>query len=187
MEKVVVKPDSLAAILVVNRELEEVAEAFRLQPRVNFVVSFENYLEFIDKELNNGNYLSLPVKTLKAHIANYKNTKSVTSGAFLRRAFFKDVSMGILKEIFFAERDRKGSSCITHTIEDMNNVKEDFVLNLYKENVTDKLKSELIKRISVKGYQISFPISEQNLFAFKYALALEYCANVGETSWSFNK
>lgn len=187
MKKVVVRPDSLAAMLVVNRELEEVAEAFRLQPKVNFVISFENYLQFIDEELNCGNYLSLPITTLKKHVVNYKNNKSATSGAFLRRAFFKDVSMGIMKELFFAERERKGSSLISHVIEGMEDVGEEFVKTLCKECITEDMKRDLIKRISNKRYPISLPISEKNMFAFEYALVLDYCANVGKTSWSFNK
>lgn len=187
VKKVVVRPDSLAAMLVVNRELEEVAEAFRLQPHVNFVITFENYLEFIDKELNSGDYLSLPITALKRHIANYKNIKSTTSYAFLRRAFFKDLSLGVMKELFFAEKEKKGSSYITHVIEDMEDVGGEFIETLYEKHITEEMKIELIKRISKKRYPISFPISEKNVFAFKYALVLDYCANMGKTSWSFNK
>lgn len=183
---VVVGPDSLASILVVNRELEEEAEAFRLQPRVNFQINFNNYLEFIDKELNYGRYLCIPMTALKAHVANYQNKQSPTAYAFLKRAFFKDLCMGVMKEIYFAEKDGKEVSKISHVIEGTPMRGLDFIEKMYKEKVTVTMELDLIKRISNKRYPIPYPISERNIFAFKYALVLDYCASMGETGWSFN-
>lgn len=183
---VVVKPDSLASILVVNRELEEEAEAFRLQPKVNFVIDFDNYLEFIDKELNMGKYLALPMKALKTQTANYQTTKSKTAYTFLKRAFFKDLCLGMMKELYFAEKDRKTVSYITHRIEGERLEGSDFIEKMFKEHITDEMQINLIKRISNQRYPIAIPISEKNMFAFKYALVLDYCADVGMTFWSFD-
>lgn len=187
MEKVVVKPDSLASLLVVNRELEEEAEEFRLQPKVNFVVDFNDYLKFIDKELNIGDYLSLPMIVLKKQVKLYQTEKSKASYEFLKRAFFKDMSMAILKELHFAERYGKTVSFITHNISGTMDYQEVLINKIYETQAKEKSEGDLIQKMYKKNYPIAFPVSESNQFALRYAVVLEFYASLGKTDWSFNK
>lgn len=186
MEKVVVKPDSLASILVVNRELEEEAEEFRLQPKVNFIVNFNDYLKFIDKELNIGDYLSLPMIILKKQVKLYQTEKSKTAYEFLKRAFFKDMSMAILKELHFAERYRKTVSVISHNITGTMSYKDALITKIYETQAREKSEEDLIQKIDKKNYPIAFPVSESNQFALQYAVVLEFYSSLGKTDWSFN-
>ena len=41
-----VEADCLAALMVMDRELEPVPEPFRMQPDVELIVNFEEYLKF---------------------------------------------------------------------------------------------------------------------------------------------
>lgn len=187
MEKIVVKSDSLASLLVVNRELEEEAEEFRLQPRVNFIVDFDNYLKFIDKELNVGDYLSVPMIVLKKHVENYQTKKSIPSYGVLKRAFFMDMSLAIMKELHFAERHGKTVSCITHNIQGTRSYSDVLINALYEGQAKKHSEEELLKRISKKRYPIQLPVLEANEFALRYAVLLQFSADSGKTDWSFNK
>lgn len=190
MERVVVNESSLAAILVAIRELEEYPEEFRLQKDVNFIVTFKNYMKFIDKELNVGNYLSLPVNVLKKQIRNYQtNSQSERELSFVKRAFFFDMALAVCKELYFAEKVDRPVSNITHNMDDTIVYTDSDIENLYSENFV-KLKDAELKlrnRISKKGYPLPRLISSANELSFKYAILLEDSAISGNTNWSYNK
>lgn len=102
-----VEADRLAALMVLDRNLEPVPEPFRMQPEVELVINFDEYLKFIESLSSNCQLLYFTADALHKAI-NTRNDQS------LLRAFYVDMALAVSKELFFAEYTGKGSTVIRH-------------------------------------------------------------------------
>ena len=85
-----VEADCLAALMVMDRELEPVPEPFRMQPDVELIVNFEEYLKFAQSLPSDSTLLYFPTERLRQSVAA-RNEEALV------KSFYIDMAMAVCK------------------------------------------------------------------------------------------
>lgn len=178
-----VTSDSLATLLLLEKELEPTPEPFRCQPNISFSVDFQEYIAFCTNFLGRENLLATPSKKIHQLLREFRRGSEEAKFG-LWSAFLKDMSFAVMKELYWAESLGKGASCIVHTIQNCSSVLSEADMNLYFANVRELVLPKILTRFSCKDYAYPAQISPKNVKYFKYAVALYYLADQPFT-WSY--
>lgn len=163
-----VEADSLAALMVLDRDLEPVPEPFRMQPDVEVVVNFEEYLKFVQSLPSDATFLYFPTDKLHKSI-EARNEQS------LIKSFYIDVALAVCKELFFAEYYGRGATVIRHEFYDCHNTKG--------ISVMPDTQVLLLHILSEKGFTLPNAISNTNFRHWDYACKLLQDASKEPTRW----
>lgn len=106
---ILVRADSLATLLLLDKSLEPIPEPFRCQKNLCCIVEFEEYCKFLDRYLANVDYLATPTYLLKQYLRDGSEIQ-------LRKAFYKDMAYAVCKELHYAERKHTVATRIIHTL-----------------------------------------------------------------------
>lgn len=163
-----VEADCLAALMVLDRNLEPVPEPFRMQSDVEIVINFEEYLKFIQSLPPDRTFLYFPTDRLCKSIVA-QNEKSLV------KSFYIDMALSVCKELFFAECAGMGATVIRH----------EFYNCCATKNVTILPDTVLLLRhiLSEKGFPLPTPISQKNTRHWEYACKLLQDASKEPTRW----
>lgn len=163
-----VEADCLAAILVLDMELEPLPEPFRMQSDVALTVNFEEYVKFIGTLPDGTHILHSKSDRLKAAVV--ANDESA-----LLKSFYVDMARAVGKELFYAERYGLGATVIRHG----------FYGQYPNKDIPSYGASEEILRtiLQERGFQLPTTISAQNARHWKYACKLLYDASKDPTRW----
>lgn len=163
-----IEADSLAALMVLNRELEPIPEPFRMQPDVEVVVNFEEYLKFVQSLPSNAQLLYFPIDKLHQSIESHNEQSLIKS-------FYIDVALAVCKELFFAEYYGKGATVIRHEFYGCQESKG--------ISVMPDIPLLLMHILSEKGFPLPNVISPTNSRHWSYACKLVQDASKEPTRW----
>ena len=152
----IVKRDRLASILLFDKSYEEYAEPFRKNQSDKFIVTFEEYVGFIDEYLDRRNFLHDSTLVLK-----YWLEKNDTIN--LLKAFYRDMACAVMKDAWYITRPTN----LYHKVEGGLEIP----LDAFKSDYTKTLK-ELIKLADSRGYAYPKEKLKQLESTFKYASIL---------------
>lgn len=163
-----VAADSLAALVVLDRDLEPVPEPFRMQPDVEVIVNFDEYLKFVQSLPMDSAFLYFPMDKLHQSI-EARNEQS------LIKSFYIDVALAVCKELFFAEYYGKGATVIRHEFYDCHDTKG--------ISIMPNTEVLLLHILSEKGFPLPGVISRSNVRHWNYACKLLQDASKEPTRW----
>lgn len=163
-----VEADCLAALMVLDRNLEPVPEPFRMQPDVELVVNFEEYLKFVQSLPGDCTFLYFPTDKLQKSI----ETRAEQS---LLKAFYIDMALAVCKELFFAEYGGKGATIIRHEFYDCQSFKH---IDVHPD--TALLLTHILQS---KNFVMPTTIRADNVKHWEYACRLLQDATAGPTRW----
>ena len=163
-----VEADCLAALMVMDRELEPVPEPFRMQPDVELIVNFEEYLKFAQSLPSDSTLLYFPTERLRQSVAA-RNEEALV------KSFYIDMAMAVCKELFFAEYNGKSATVIRH----------EFCECRAEKSVTVTTDTVLLLShiLSAKGFGLPGTISPRNMQHWNYACKLLQDASKEPTRW----
>ena len=163
----IVDSNYLASVLVLQYDLEpkEYPEPFRMQPSVELVLPFSEYIKFVR---------SLPRKTEWLY---YKTDALQSAGdASLLRAFYYDVALAVGKELYFAEYYHRPATVIRHCFDLSCNQQKQVV-------VTQSAQKTFWLNMMTKQYSFDHNVMSENSQHLAYALKLIQDAQNGPTMW----
>lgn len=180
-----VTEDKLLSVLATNKELELYPEPYRSNGDMELVISFETYVKFIQKYLGVDNYLSTPSLDLQFYLHHSMED-------MLLRCFYKDVAIGIVKEIWYTNTDSQPTK-LTHTVEGCPALGEEYINGMTQAFRADlvKTQAELLKYMTELNYKLP-PVktlkfqSELNYASLLYAMS-KACTKVGYCRWSLER
>lgn len=174
--------DSLAALLLLERDFEPTPEVFRCQPTVIFYVDFQEYINFCSSYLGKTDYLTTPSRELQKLVREYRlGSESAKNSLF--SAFLKDMAFAVCKELHFAEALGKGATNIVHVTESRVLLTQGDI-DKYFVNVAERVFPILLSRLANKGYALPSQISARNAHLFKYAVVMYYLSDQ-PFQWSY--
>lgn len=185
MSVINVTEDNLLSVLATNKELELYPEPYRSNGDMELVISFDVYLNFIQKYLGVDNYLSTPSLDLRFYL-DHDMTDT------LLRCFYKDIAVGVVKEIWYTDVNAQPTK-LTHTVTGCPNLGEAYINGMYQAFTADivKAQDELLKYMNGLNYKLP-PIKtirfrdELNYASLLYAMSLA-CTKVGYCRWSLER
>lgn len=163
-----VEADRLAALMVLDRDLEPVPEPFRMQPDVEIFVNFEEYRKFVQSLPSDDMHLYFPVDKI------HKSMDAHNEQALIK-SFYIDMALAVCKELFFAEYNGKGATVLRHEFYNCNETKS--------ISVTSDTVLLLSHILSEKGFPLPSAISAKNARHWGYACKLLQDAANGPTQW----
>lgn len=169
--------DILATVLILDKRLEPQPEPFRCQPKVHFVISFEEYVKFIRNDLDSGyNWLYTSTKVLLENIRelDQQNTESARQELFT--AFLRDMAFAVMKELCIAEALGKGATRISHTTSLSKTVLDHQDYSRYFANVKSHIEPVIIDYLSRNDYSLR-RVSGPNRYLYEYAITLMFLAD----------
>ena len=167
--------DNLAPLLLLDKQMEETPEPFRMQKDVLLVVSFSEYLKFIDVYLNKVDYLSTPTFILKRYRATQDTNKLYVS-------FLKDMAYCVAKELHYAETYNKSATCFMHTAEDSNILSLQDVEKMYKD-IRSYTEQQLRDYMSARDFSLPKFFREENMSMWHYANILLFFSMAPGNRW----
>lgn len=179
----VVSYESLAVLLLLEKDFEPTPEVFRCQPKVKLTIPFDEYLNFVEYELGVVDFLATPSKELQALVREYR-LGNEDSGKKLFSAFLKDMAFAVCKELYYAESLGKGATSIVHSVHAGTEMSEQDI-ETYFANVVNQVVPKLVKGLSCKDYAMPNQISAQNAIHFKYAVVMYYLSTAPQFYWSY--
>lgn len=185
MSVINVTEDNLLSVLATNKELELYPEPYRSNGDMELVISFDVYLNFIQKYLGVDNYLSTPSLDLRFYL-DHDMTDT------LLRCFYKDIAVGVIKEIWYTDVNAQPTK-LTHTVAGCPNLGEAYINGMHQAFTADivKAQDELLKYMNGLNYKLP-PIKtirfrdELNYASLLYAMSLA-CTKVGYCRWSLER
>jgi hypothetical protein len=184
MNTKVVDYDSLAVLLLLEKQLEPTPEVFRSQPNVTLVVPFEEYISFIELLLGSLDLLATPSETLHHHLREYRLGDRGGARKKLFSAFLRDMSFAVAKEVYYSEQRGKGCTRIIHRLEEGVTLSAQDI-DSYYANVALSTAPAMLTKLSCKGYAMPAQISAPNAYAWKYAVVLNFLSNSIPFYWSY--
>lgn len=158
----------MAALMVLDRSLEPKPEPFRMQPDVEIVIDFGEYLKFVQSLPTGHSFLYFTVDELHQAVEAHNELAPIKS-------FYTDTALAVCKELFFAESYAAGATAIRHgfcDVVDQKGVK-------YDTETADALKLICDKR----GFTLPDRISAPNMKHWAYACTLLQDVRKGPTKW----
>lgn len=171
--------DNLAPILLLDKEMEEIPEPFRMQNNVLLIVSFNEYLAFIKNYLDKVDYLSTPTSMLK----RYVDRNDIPE---LTKAFFRDMAYAVAKELHYAEAVKKEATFIIHEMDCTNVLSTSQVQSMFM-GIKAYTETEIYTYMQAKDFGLPRFFQEKNLFLWQYANVLYYFSKALGNSWVLNK
>ena len=176
---------SLAPLIVVNKRFEETAEVFRCQPKVNFVITFQEYLKFIQYELGENDYLATKTSELKTYLRLYRQDLYRANAELkLFSSFLADIALAIGKELWYAENQGKVGTNITHEVVG-GKILSDEDIEQHFVGTKVEVKAQLFLELENKGYNFVKQISAENMHLFKYAVVAKSLSLNPSEVWSY--
>lgn len=163
-----VEADRLAALMVLDINLEPMPEPFRMQPGVHLVVNFEEYIKFVQGLPTGRSLLYFPVDKLQKLIEAHAEQSML-------KAFYIDMSLAVCKELFFAEYNGRGATVIRHEFYNCHMAKH--------IPVQPDIPSLLTRILQGRGFVLPHEISARNATHWKYACKLLQDASKAPTRW----
>lgn len=166
--KIEAEADRLAALVVMDRNLELIPEPFRMQPDVEVIVDFGEYLKFVQSLPTGHPFLYFKVEEIQQAI-------EVHNELALLKSFYTDMALAVCKELSFAENNGTGATVIRHNFYD---VKE-------QKNIkfTDETGNVLRLISEERGFPIPPRISSVNIPHWAYACKLLQDVRNSPTKW----
>lgn len=158
--------ESLASVMVLNKKLEEYPEPYRGQSDMTLVVSFEQYVRFIDKYLEVTDYLNTPTVYLRSKL-------ELDDEGPLYKAFYKDVACAIMKELWYTHRGGDPTKLV-HTLGDApvyGDFYVDAVLGAYKREVASA-RQDMLDLVEQAGFQFDAGVLYRQQKSVDYASLL---------------
>lgn len=179
-----VDKDALASVLVLDYSLEPVPEAYRCQPGLLLTVSYTDYVDFVFTCLAGHDVLSTPISEFRdlTHRVKLSDDSNELFKKEMFKAFTRDLSLGIFKELYWATRLRQGATRIVHEITcdytlPWKNVEQ------IGRSIRGSARPEIEQRMNLAGYQFNMSkVSPQNEPLLFYALTL-YCTTSMDFVW----
>lgn len=163
--------ECLAALMVLDRSLEPIPEPFRMQPDIEFIVCFDEYVRFLRTLPTGTPLLYFPTDKLQRFVET-RDEQSLT------KAFYIDTALAVCKELFFAEQYGKGAAVIRHGFYGCHDTK-----SIVVEDNTVLALCHILKE---KGFPLSSDISSANARHWRYACKLVQDASKAPTRWVEN-
>ena len=164
-----VSADCLAALMVLDPVLEPQPEPFRMQPDVNLLVNYDEYVRFVSSLPYGSHYLYLPTDTLVSYVDNNEEEK-------LLKYFYIDMAFAVGKELSFASRVGRDATVIQHEFSGCTTTKS---VRLTPDSIN---KLDLI--LSGKGFSVAKDLSPHNKKLWDYACKLFSDAITHPTRWA---
>lgn len=181
-----VKQNYLAPLLVCQKELEEKPLVFRGQPHVNFIVTFNEYLSFIENTQGIKDYLlSNSFGDTKQLLRKYRQCGSETYLNAMYKAFVLDMASAVGKEVWFSDTSSVVGTWITHTIPSASSYSK-ITIDTIVKNIEPSADRILRSWLSAKGYACdNLKISDKNIHLWNYALVLLHSGLRTSQPWSY--
>lgn len=169
----------LAPLLVLDKEMEPIPDPFRMQKNVAFIVSFSEYVKFIDYSLGRVDYLATPTRLLKSYRAKHDNDS-------LYAAYLRDIAFSVAKELHYAETYKKEAAMIVHEKYGAEEIPYTDIERMFKD--THALTENRL-RSYMSSHNFPLPISfrDCNQSYWQYANVLLFFSIAPGNSWCFNR
>lgn len=172
-----VMADSMATIVLLDKNMELIPEPIRMQPSITLSVDFDEYIRFCSIYLGTTDYLSSPTDMIKKYLRDGDRDS-------LLKSFYTDMSHSVCKELHYAEQYDKDATHIYHYIYDATismTVQE--IESLYAQV---RRFTETSLRHYMKDRQFELPqfFRKANRSAWHYANVLKYYSMAPASYWS---
>ena len=174
-----VMSDNLAPILLLDKEMEETPEPFRMQKNVLLIVSFSEYLKFIDNYLDKVDYLSTPTSMLKQYIMHNDTTRLYSS-------FLADMAYAVAKELHYAEKYKKSATMLVHDVSDAKVNSLSDIENMYKD-IRNFTENNLHQYMGAKDFALPKFFNKDNDILWHYANVLLFFSMAPGKPWIFDR
>lgn len=166
--------ENLAPLYILDKELEEVPDPFRLQGnRITFIVPFREYKRFVSTCLRDVDYLATPTKDLLQYCR-------VDDKVSLYASYLKDMAVAVCKELHYAEKLGKDATHYRHKSEGEAVYDRDF---LHKVTLISDLQGQLREYMAEHDYPLPKYFRENNSELWEYANTLYYFSYNGYNEW----
>lgn len=180
----VLTKDMMASMIVCNRRLEEIPQPCRGQERVQLVIPFYAYIEFIQEYSQLSKYLlSGKFMNVSEQINNVKKTHGEEYKANLYKAFFLDMAVAVGKEVWYSESVlHVVSTQISNRMPGGKEVSKEDVLD-FGMNITG---IQMVQKfMNEQGYEPLVNVSDKNKFQMMY-IGLLVRSAFRQKPWSFS-
>jgi hypothetical protein len=178
MREVYVTSDVMATLFLTDRKMEIRPEPIRMQPSIQLVVGFSEYVDFCRVYLYQRDYLVTSTQEIKAYLDNEDMPA-------LLRCFYKDMAVAVAKELFFAEGYRKGATQFRHTLGTQAiRISKREILETY-DQYSIVAGAFLKQYMGSKGFPFPPSVSSENKFMYAYAMLLGWHGVVLPSRWEY--
>lgn len=166
--------ENLAPLYILNKELEETPDPFRLQgDKITFIVPYNEYKRFVSRCLREVDYLATPTKDLLSYYKSGNEDELYSS-------YLRDMAVAICKELHYAESCGKDGTLYRHKSD--GEIVRDCEY-LHKVTVESDKKTQLRAYMSEHGFPLPMYFREKNHKLWEYANTLYYSSYYGRGEW----
>ena len=177
-----VTSNTLAPLFLLIKDLEPVPEPFRCQKELCVVVDITQYMDFIEKDLEDMNFLSTSTKRLKQLVMTQNYNELVS-------CFYLDMSRAVCKELHYAEIKGKSATRFSHLdliSEDAEQLTLESLHDYY--NMAKFQTEEPIRAYMERcGFYLPKKFRKENVLLWEYANVLYFFYKVGSLTFNLKE